>query len=1302
MGLQLNTSVGTGDNSIGALGLLGNADDAPPPTARGSWTMSNLHTPMALSLPPQTPGTLAAAFPQNRRQQQQQQQPPAYQSNRFASIVPSAVAPGLVNPAAAFASSGDSTPSEITESLTSFQKSMGPLASAAHLKVGPAAAAMGSPYQHHQNDALPVGVAGNSGSTTNRGQLARCPAPKHVRTQPLQQVSGLHYIDPQELACKLRPSGAGLVIDMRKSADYMASRIVGAVSMTAPTTLVKRRTFTVERLLGMLRVTEEQKRCVADWKQAPWVVLYGEGLPEETAAEDTSLVMLTRKFMTEAPESCHVLVLQGGFADFFTHQRDLCELGSDVAVDPPLALSLGNAAEAQNSASMLSSPSTGGAGLVSGPVTSLPVSSASVLPPVLLTGSTPFAGASGGSGRAGFSSSLNRSSIVKPKPTVDVNHPMLRTMRQTPGGGFDPSEVIALRLPPKLPLSSQQQQGPHGGSSKEATRYLLELPAYLRRAADPNTGPQLLNRLFKCIDASENRRMSSMIGSNGMVTKYNQYTISAGLELGSKNRYTTVFPFDNNRVRLRSMRRQRPQSTDVGCCAGSNKAAAGSTDKMPNESNRPMSLGINSSLKHQMLVDGLSPVEDGGDDAEPMSVGEDGSGGSSSSPRGSGNDYVNASYISYFDGPLYIATQGPLRDTVYDFWKMVWEHRTKVVVMLTKEYENGRSKCYHYWPSSVGMSAVYGDLHVEWQAEAVHPDDGNIVSRRLCISRPSVTNTVMCVTHLQYLDWADHSVPETPTGVLRLRQLARIAQEQGARHERRSHSGDCDAVQEGSRIPMVVHCSAGCGRTGAFCVIDTVLSMSEQQEVDGGSAEAVSAPVKKQGPPARQHKAAVDGDGDTVMDDDDATGDMQMMPSGGAYDTHGEYTGLVPRALRSKSSNAAMVAAGRDQARDQAREHGGDHEAADDDNEQAKHRRSLTRWNEKPPGEFQDDLVFMVVSRFRELRVTMVQTNKQFVFCHEALVWDALGMGPRALDRVLDRRLVAEWNRANYPQLSELDCVDITYLMRGRQEMVAAMTNAEMVVSAGNDGGCGGGAGAVDSMSGGRASIDIGSTGSVLMSGSLGRSMAIAAPGVKRSNTVGPARRGFFESIFTRSAANSVEPSGSMPSSQQQLGEQSDSRAGGGAQNNNQVPLSHAPIKEESSSTVSEDESAKSPLQQHMQPPPPHMMVRRDSSTLPLSPQTYGDGTFGMAAAAAATPAAGTSASDYFGIICADGRSKDCSSARASVSGWRRSVMGHLDLAAAANDSGGGLPPIPADDALPPESPSYVSSPPPLASPRVK
>ncbi|KAJ1931995.1 hypothetical protein FBU59_006521, partial [Linderina macrospora] len=329
------------------------------------------------------------------------------------------------------------------------------------------------------------------------------------------------------------------------------------------------------------------------------------------------------------------------------------------------------------------------------------------------------------------------------------------------------------------------------------------------------------------------------------------------------------------------------------------------------------------------------------------------------------NDYVNASYISYFDGPLYIATQGPLPDTVNDFWKMVWEHHSRVIVMLTKEFEGNRPKCHHYWPAKIGESVTYDDITVQWDAEAEHPDDASVVSRRFAVTRPAESDATVYITHLQYVGWPDHGVPDNPLGVLRLRQLARRAQEEGE-HQASAATGDDSAAAAAAAapMPMIVHCSAGCGRTGAFCVIDTVLSMQEKKQ------KASSEPQEK---------------------------------------------------------------------------------SAEKESGHARHQ-SLGEWTDEPSQEFQKDLVFMVVMRFRELRITMVQTNRQFVFCHEALAWCALGVGPRPLERILDPRLMYEWNRSRSNGLDDNACGDLTYMLRAWQEMATMMMQTDRSTVTDGDG----------------------------------------------------------------------------------------------------------------------------------------------------------------------------------------------------------------------------------------------------------
>lgn len=168
----------------------------------------------------------------------------------------------------------------------------------------------------------------------------------------------------------------------------------------------------------------------------------------------------------------------------------------------------------------------------------------------------------------------------------------------------------------------------------------------------------------------------------------------------------------------------------------------------------------------------------------------------------------------YQDTPYrrYISTQGPLPATFNDFWQVVWEQNSHVLVMLTKEEEMNKIKCHRYWPSELNNPLHYGDISitlteemiqpVKTMEEALNPDDVVIV-RTLLLSRSGQERQV---THLQYTGWMDFGVPDNPLGTLQIIQMADEAQ---AMYK---HAG-----------PMIVHCSAGCGRSGAFCAIDTVL-----------------------------------------------------------------------------------------------------------------------------------------------------------------------------------------------------------------------------------------------------------------------------------------------------------------------------------------------------------------------------------------------------------------------------------------------------------------------------------------------
>ncbi|XP_075688769.1 receptor-type tyrosine-protein phosphatase F isoform X12 [Rhinoderma darwinii] len=164
-----------------------------------------------------------------------------------------------------------------------------------------------------------------------------------------------------------------------------------------------------------------------------------------------------------------------------------------------------------------------------------------------------------------------------------------------------------------------------------------------------------------------------------------------------------------------------------------------------------------------------------------------------------GSDYINANYVDgYRKQNAYIATQGPLPETLSDFWRMVWEQRTTTIVMMTRLEEKSRVKCDQYWPGrgteTYGMIQVTLLDTVELATYTVRTFA--LYKNGSCEKRE--------IRQFQFMAWPDHGVPEYPTPILAF--LRRVKA--------------CNPSDAG---PMVVHCSAGVGRTGCFIVIDAML-----------------------------------------------------------------------------------------------------------------------------------------------------------------------------------------------------------------------------------------------------------------------------------------------------------------------------------------------------------------------------------------------------------------------------------------------------------------------------------------------
>ncbi|XP_051543426.1 receptor-type tyrosine-protein phosphatase mu-like isoform X10 [Myxocyprinus asiaticus] len=170
------------------------------------------------------------------------------------------------------------------------------------------------------------------------------------------------------------------------------------------------------------------------------------------------------------------------------------------------------------------------------------------------------------------------------------------------------------------------------------------------------------------------------------------------------------------------------------------------------------------------------------------------------------SDYINANYVDGYHRPNhYIATQGPMQETIYDFWRMIWQENTATIVMVTNLVEVGRVKCCKYWPDD---TEIYRDMKVTLIETQLLSE---YVIRTFAVEKRGA-HEIREIRQFHFTGWPDHGVPYHATGLLGF--VRRVK-----------------AKSPANAGPMVIHCSAGAGRTGCFIVIDIMLDMAEREGV---------------------------------------------------------------------------------------------------------------------------------------------------------------------------------------------------------------------------------------------------------------------------------------------------------------------------------------------------------------------------------------------------------------------------------------------------------------------------------------
>ncbi|KAI9347927.1 protein-tyrosine phosphatase-like protein [Zopfochytrium polystomum] len=303
-----------------------------------------------------------------------------------------------------------------------------------------------------------------------------------------------------------------------------------------------------------------------------------------------------------------------------------------------------------------------------------------------------------------------------------------------------------------------------------------------------------------------------------------------------RNRYSDILPFDHSRVRLTHPSLPRLKS--------------GAPDPSSSKPSDYINASFLTTLSRRSLQPDAPPVD-------PMAI----------SPT------LTAPPLFRRNAPhTFISTQGPLPSTTPDFWSLVWDQGVSVVVMLTSLEEHGRTKCHRYWPepTSGGPDSFlfpHGPAHVlrvaatspsRHSPAAPAPVPPAVSVREFTLTRSTaltphgasaedqhlVAGETRTVRQLHYTAWADHKGADAKI-VLAVVALAGSLQEAAISATAR---GDYSRLSYGaspSIPPMVVHCSAGCGRTGTFCVIDAVITklVSRWEALFAADSATLSIPV---------------------------------------------------------------------------------------------------------------------------------------------------------------------------------------------------------------------------------------------------------------------------------------------------------------------------------------------------------------------------------------------------------------------------------------------------------------------------
>ncbi|WFD44255.1 protein-tyrosine-phosphatase [Malassezia psittaci] len=541
------------------------------------------------------------------------------------------------------------------------------------------------------------------GALAGRGIPLRIDASSSQNSEP----SHITSISCADLIAKLQAKSPLLIVDIRPGTAFARRHIRGSVNLCAPSTLLKRKEFTLSRLESQLLDSEADRERLQSWKTFPKdsyiVALDTDAVSATSVGRSTSggggpcLLGLLEKFHQENYQG-NLCWLNGGFVRLQNLPQAADFL---VAFEPCNARTQ-----------------------------SLPSFSPEIVRP---------------RGLSLDAFRLNIGNDGNADTPSQASNPFFDNIRQNLELACGITDIVPLEI------------------GELSTEQLDRLPLFLRKllAMPSKQRANHLAELFFQIEKSEQDRLRSVMQTHSNEFKKNSCCSSALVSARAANPHTPT---------ERATRKEEPFPLSISAAV----------ERGMDNRYRNLWTFEHSRVKLSKPIDPADP----------------------------GSNYLNASFVNPLrycgEHKVYIATQAPLPATMLAFWEAIWQQNVSVILMLAREFEAGRLQCDNYWEFATPQLRVGVHQQESLTRSSIGLEGDTVIAtkRVLCVSRNENTRYV---TQFQYLNWPDHSVPDSADELLALSAIA-------------------NETQGSSSAPLLVHCSAGIGRSGAHITIDSVLN----------------------------------------------------------------------------------------------------------------------------------------------------------------------------------------------------------------------------------------------------------------------------------------------------------------------------------------------------------------------------------------------------------------------------------------------------------------------------------------------